>query len=412
MTTDIPSHIHEPEYLESLYRQDPRGFRKAFEESYEKIKGQPAAAFWKARLDSKPAATFKPGAKDITVLSILAILAAVTARMPDLLGAPDSFYQRNIGFFVFPFLAAWFIHASGTGLRKALTVSLAMLAAMLWINYLPGDGKSDTLVLACVHLPLFLWSMTSLVFKEGSRDRVEDRRGYLKYSADLLVMGGLLALSGMIMTGITIGLFELIGLDISQQYATNVAIPLAATLPIIATWLVRSNPALVGKVSPVIAKVFAPLVLVTLVVFLGAFVAQDKDPFNDRDFLVLFNALLIGVLAIVFFAVTEASREAGGRFKNGILFTLAVVTLVVNGIALSAIAYRTVSMGVTPNRLAVLGANILMFVNMAVIAYDLWKSMRGVGSTSPDRSIASFLPWYAGWTAVVVFLFPLVFGYR
>ena len=412
MGNDIVKYIREPETLERLYRNDPKGFRRSFEENHQSIASEPAAAFWKARLDSKPSATFKPDRRDLTVLTILVLLAAVTARVPDLLGVPDSFYQRNIGFFVFPFLAAWFIHASGASLRKALTVSMAMLSAMLWINHLPGDGKSDTLVLACVHLPLFLWSMTSLVFKEGSRDRVEDRRGYLKYSADLLVMGGLLALSGIIMTGITIGLFELIGLDIAENYAKNVALPLAATLPIVATWLVRSNPSLVGRVSPVIAKVFAPLVLVTLVVFLGAFIIQGKDPFNDRDFLVVFNALLIGVLAIVFFAVTEASREDGGRFKFGVLAALAAVTLAVNGIALSAIGYRAVSMGITPNRMAVMGANILMFVNMAVIAFDLWDSVKGNGRRSPDRSIAAFLPWYAGWTAVVVFLFPLIFGNR
>jgi hypothetical protein len=409
---DIQPHIHEPESLERLYRKDPKGFKKAFEESYEKIKQQPAAAFWKARLDSKTDSFLKADLKDMAVLSILAVLAALTARLPDLLGATDSFYQRNIGFFVFPFLAAWFIHASGAGLRKSLSVSLAMLAAMLWINHLPRDGRSDTLMLSSLHLPFLLWSVTSYVFSDGGKDGVEDRRGYLKYSADLLVMGGLLAMAGGIMTAITIGLFELIGLDIAEDYATNVALPLAATLPIVATWLVRSNPSLVGRVSPVIAKVFAPLVLVTLVVFMGAFIFQGKDPFNDRDFLIIFNALLIGVLAIVFFAVTEASREEGGRFKFGVLFTLAAVTLAVNGLALSAIGYRTYSMGITPNRLAVMGANILMFVNMAVIAYDLWASMKGNSRKLPDRSIAAFLPWYAGWTAAVVFLLPLVFGNR
>jgi hypothetical protein len=201
-------------------------------------------------------------------------------------------------------------------------------------------------------------------------------------------------------------------LDIGETYARNVAIPLFATLPVVSTWLVRTNPGLVGRVSPVIAKVFAPLVLVTLVVFLLAFVRQGKDPFNDREFLILFNAMLIGVLAILFFAVTEASREEGGRLKDGVLFGLAAVTLAVNGIALTAIGYRTFSMGVTPNRLAVTGANILMFANLAVIAYDLWLSMNGRREKSPDRSIAAFLPWYAGWTAVVVFLFPLIFGNR
>ena len=412
MTTDILRHIREPESLETLYRKDPKGFSRSFREAYDEIKEEPASAFWKARLEAGKPETGWGELKGLPILLTLAVAAAFTARIPELFGlTEDRFYQRNIGFIVFPFLSAWFIHASGAGMRKALTVSLVMLAGLLWINLLPGAGKSDTLVLACLHLPLFLWSLTSWVFREGGSDGVSGRREYLKYSGDLVVMGTLLGLAGVLMTVVTIGLFELIGLDIAEGYARNVVVPLAAALPLVATWLVRSNPALVGRVSPVIAKVFAPLVLLTLAAFLVAFVSQGKDPFNDREFLILFNALLIGVLAIVFFSLTEASREDGGRFRNGILLALSILTLVVNAIALSAITYRTMSMGITPNRLAVTGANLLMFANLAYIAYDLWASMKGEGRRSPDRSIAAFLPLYGAWTAVVVFVFPLVFGY-
>jgi hypothetical protein len=413
MENSIVRHIREPEALERLYRNDPKGFRKSFEESYRDIASEPAVAFWKARLNHGNPVTGWGDRKDILVLAVLAAVAAFIVKIPHLFGVDEeTYYSRNLGFIAFPGLAAWFIHASGASMKKSLAVSISMLLSLLWINLLPKDTKSDTLVLACLHLPLFLWSMTSMVFTEGETDRLSDRRGYLKYSGDLVVMGTLLGLAGFIMTGVTIGLFQLIGLDIGETYARNVAIPLFATLPLVSTWLVRSNPALVGRVSPVIARVFAPLVLITLFAFLLAFIGQGKDPFNDREFLVLFNGLLIGVLAIVFFSLTEASREEGGRFRYGILFGLSALTLVVNGIALSAISYRMFSMGLTPNRLAVTGANLLMFVNLAWIAYDLWMTMGGRSRKSPDRSIAAFLPWYAGWTAVVVFLFPILFSNR
>lgn len=413
MVNSIIQNIREPETLERLYRNDPKGFRRSFEEMYREISSEPAAAFWKARLDAGRAESGWSDVKGLPLLLFLAALAAFTARIPELFGVKEEFfYRRNIGFIVFPFLAAWFIRVSGVGFRKSLTLSLIMLAGLLWINLLPEQGRSDTLLLACLHLPILLWSVTSWVFTDGGSERAADRRDYLKYSGDAVVMGTLLGLSGFIMTGVTIGLFELIGLDIAEGYAKNVAVPLAAALPLVATWLVRSNPALVGRVSPVIARVFAPLVLITLFAFLLAFIGQGKDPFNDREFLVLFNGLLIGVLAIVFFSLTEASREEGGRFRYGILFGLSALTLVVNGIALSAISYRMFSMGLTPNRLAVTGANLLMFVNLAWIAYDLWMTMGGRSRKSPDRSIAAFLPWYAGWTAVVVFLFPILFGNR
>ncbi|GAB1374555.1 hypothetical protein MASR1M46_14410 [Bacteroidales bacterium] len=69
-----------------------------------------------------------------------------------------------------------------------------------------------------------------------------------------------------------------------------------------------------GKVSPVIAKIFSPLVLIMLLVFLSAMAFSGKDPYNDREFLIIFNALLVGVMAIIFFSVAESS--SGGAMQR------------------------------------------------------------------------------------------------
>ena len=52
----------------------------------------------------------------------------------------------------------------------------------------------------------------------------------------------------------------------------------------------------------VLLSVVDDLVLVMLVIYLGAMFYSGRDPYQDREFLMVFNALLIGVMAIIFFS--------------------------------------------------------------------------------------------------------------
>jgi uncharacterized membrane protein YozB (DUF420 family) len=169
----------------------------------------------------------------------------------------------------------------------------------------------------------------------------------------------------------------------------------------------------VGKVSPVIAKIFSPLVLVMLVVYLIAMVYSRKNPYNSREFLLIFNALLIGVMALIFFSVAETSKSKESAPQTWVLFLLSVVTIIVNGIALSAILLRITEGGFTPNRAAVLGSNVLILLNLLLVTAQLFKTaskkseIAGVG-----KAIAGYLPVYFAWAIIVTFIFPLIFGFK
>ena len=162
-----------------------------------------------------------------------------------------------------------------------------------------------------------------------------------------------------------------------------------------------------------IAKVFTPLVLVTLVVYLIALIFTGKDPYNDREFLLIFNALLIGVMAIIFFSVAETSKNADSKIGTILLLGLSIVTVIVNGIALSAILFRISEWGLTPNRLAVLGGNILILANLLIVTYRLFKTIKDKNEIEKvENSIASFLPIYCLWTIFVTFIVPVLFNFK
>lgn len=158
---------------------------------------------------------------------------------------------------------------------------------------------------------------------------------------------------------------------------------------------------------------FTPLVLTTLVIYLIAVIGTGKDPYNDRDFLLIFNLLLIGVMAIILFSIAETSKNSDSKTEIILLFGLSIVTVIVNGIALSAILFRISEWGITPNRLAVLGGNILILTNLILVTYNLYKTIKNNNEIeNVEKSISAFLPFYSLWTIFVTFIFPLIFNFK
>jgi hypothetical protein len=123
--------------------------------------------------------------------------------------------------------------------------------------------------------------------------------------------------------------------------------------------------------------------------------------------------MLIVVMAIIVFSASETSINIRNKFNEIVLFILSSVTLLVNLIALSAIFYRLNEFGSTPNRLAILGSNILIFINLILITIDLFKiSFKNPEINKIELTISKYLPVYVIWTLIVVFLFPLIFGMK
>jgi hypothetical protein len=414
MKDAILSCLNDPQKLEKLYRSNKVGFKRAFSTLYPELKGEPLANFWNERLNYESEDINWGTGKDLLFILLAALVTGVAVKLPSILHLDEElFYMRHISFLVFPSLSAYFAWKNRLSTGKTVLIAGATLASLLFINFLPGSGKSDTFLLSCLHLAVLLWSITGFAFV-GDQPQSDDKRlGYLRYNGDLAVMTALLLIAGGILTGVTIGLFSLIGLSIEVFYRDYIIACCLPAAPILGTWLIRTNPQLVGKVSPVIARLFSPLVLAMLVAYLIAIVYSGKDPYNDRDSLLLFNALLIGVMAIIFFSIAEAAKGASHRTTVWTLFLLSVVTIVVNGIALSAILFRISSGGFTPNRTAVLGSNVLILLNLLLVAWQLYKVLVKKAETGMvGNVIARYLPVYAVWAAVVAFLFPFLFGFK
>lgn len=352
--------------------------------------------------------------KDVLFLIAGALITGFIAKIPQFFGLiEDEYYAKNLSFIVAPILVLFFAWKNNLSTKKVIIPFTIIIVSAFYINLLPSVESNNSLILACMHLPIFLWSVVGYSFIEGDLTKNNLKINYLKFNGDLLVMSALLVLAGGLFSGITLGLFNLIEVKVDQFYFNYVVIGGLSSIPLIATYLVQTNPSLVNKISPLIAKIFTPFVFITVLTFLITLISTGKNIYSDRNFLLIFNVLLIGVMAIILFSVTEATKNDSNKFSLLILLMLAALTVVVNGIALSAIIFRLAEFGVTPNRLAVLGANLLIFINLIGVTLKLFQVLsKKEPIEKVGQSIAGFIPYYSLWAFIVSFLFPILFQYK
>jgi len=413
MKEEILSNLNNPGQMERLYRTDKSTFKRVFNALYPELTNNALAAFWNERLNFSREEISGSSKKELVWVIMGAVLAGIIAKLPVFLHISEEFfYPRNIGFILFPVLTAYFAWKNKISTGKIAFIAGITLTGLIFINWLPDVRQSDTLILSCVHLVLLLWSVLGFAFVGDYKNNDEKRLGFLKFNGDLVVITTLIVIAGAILSGMTIGLFSLIGFKIQTFYIENIVFFALPAAPIAGTYLTQTNPQLVGKVSPVIAKIFSPLVLVMLLIYLAAMIYSGKNPYNDREFLLVFNALLIGVMAIIFFSVAETSRTKS-LTETWLLLLLSLVTIIVNGIALSAILFRMAEWGITPNRTAVLGGNILILINLLLVTVQLVRTVTKKANISGvGKAISLYLPVYFIWTIIVTFIFPLLFGFK
>ncbi len=418
MKEKIRDHIKDPEKLEELYNDDRKAFESGFKEVYSEIEKSELSKYWKIRLDYNkvPDKMIKSYLPDIFILISTCLITGFLIKIPYVFNvrSMEIFYMRNAGIIVFFGLTLYTILTNRVfEIKRLIPVLVAFLLLTLYVNLLPAVTNSDSIELVYIHLPLLMWCIFGFVFIGFNlKDKIR-RIEFIRHNGDLAILMAVMVISGGILTGITIGLFEAIGIKIENFYMENVVIVGAVSIPIVATFILKNYPALTNKIAPVIASIFSPLVLLTAVIFLVALTISGKDPYSDRDFLLIFNVMLLGVMAVIVFSISETSTAGRQKFNEMVLFFLVIITVIIDLIALSAIFYRLGTFGLTPNRLVVLGSNILVLVNLALLIIDLFKvNFKKARISEVELTIAKYLPVYMIWILFVVLFFPLIFGMK
>lgn len=351
----------------------------------------------------------------------LAVAAGVAIKLPELLGLSlldgteltQSFYMRNTSLFVLPLLAVFFAWKRGLEPAGRLWLAAPFIVAALVANLLPFTLLGDTEVLAVLHLPMALWLAVGVAYAGGRWRDHHRRMNYVRFSGEWLIYFALIAAGGGVLMGITGVIFGAIGLDL-ELFLTSWVIPCGAMgAIIIAGWLVEAKQSVIENMAPVLTLLFTPLFTLMLLVFLGTMVWTGSSVDMEREVLIGFDLLLVLVVALLLYAISARDPQAEPGLFDGLQLLLVICALLVDALALWAILARISEFGFTPNRVAALGENLILVVNLgwsAVLYYRFLR--RQVGLTPLERWQTAYLPVYAVWAWVVVVLFPLVFGFQ
>jgi len=413
MKQRIIQNINSPVDLERLYRENSFDFSTAFDQISDDYDSD-LVRFWKIRLAQGKENENKGFLKiDLFVLIGLSLLTALLIKIPVIFTQinEDSFFMRNLAIIVLNGIILFSFWQNKIADKKWIySYSACMLILLSFINLLPNI-TGDSVVLAFIHVPLFLWCIFGLVFISFDYKNYFRRIEFIRFNGELLIMTGLILLAGGLLTAITLGLFTAIKMDIEKIYIGYVAFSGAAAAPMVALYLVKLYPTITNKIAPVIARVFTPIVLLTLAVYLISLVFSKSNIREDRELLILFNIMLLAVTAIIVFSLSELSKS-GRNFNVLVLFSLALLAILINAIALFAIISRLAE-GFTPNRTVVMVSNVLIFVNLVQIALNLLLVyFKGKPLQQVETAVAKYLPVYFAWTMIVIFVLPFVFGMK
>jgi len=357
---------------------------------------------------------------ELFVVLSLAAAAALAVKVPALFGHPINpnenfplFYARNASLFVFPLLTLYFMWKRGSDLVRGSWFAMAFAAGAVLANVFPFPSRSDTEVLTVLHLPIALWLAVGFAYVRGRWFDDGGRMNFVRFSGELAIYYVLIALGGFVVILFTFMMFRAIEMN-PDWFVAGWLIPCgAAGAVLIGSWLVEAKQSVIENMAPVLTRLFTPLFTMLLLVFLAT-MAWTGSPINvKREVLIGFDLLLTVVVGLVLYAASARDPQAPPDFFDGLQLVLVVSALVVDGVALYAIAARISEFGFTPNRVAALGENIILLVNLTWSAWLYARFLRHRSSFAVlERWQMAYLPVFSVWAALVVLVFPPLFGYR
>jgi hypothetical protein len=310
--------------------------------------------------------------------------------------------------------------------RLSALIGIILVAAgayVLWAYPQAGTRpfQEQYLTLMEMHLPLFAWAGVGAFLIAEHRDPA-NRFTFLIKSLEVFIMGGLFVIAGGLFTAITVGLFAALEIDFPELVQRLFIAGGGGLIPVVATAVIY-NPTVppaeqafeqgLSRLVALLMRILLPLTLLVLLVYLGFIPFNFREPFENRDVLIIYNGMLFAVIALLVGAtpvsLADMSPRLGRWLRLGII-TVAALALIVSLYALAAILYRTAIDRLTPNRLTFVGWNVINIGLLFFVLLSQARAKAGRWLQGLFRAYSAGTVAYAVWTLAMILALPWLFG--
>lgn len=322
-------------------------------------------------------------------------------------------------------LMAFLVFAGKHPLLRWITLAVGLALAAGYVisaTWWRSDIKSDdpVIILLLIHLPaLTLFATGFFVLRDENSSLA--RFAALNKAIETVITAGLFLAAGMLFTAITFGLFNAIDINPPDWVIRLFVAGGAGLVPVLAVAAVyrpdlppqaQSFSQGLSRLIALVLRILLPLALVVAVVYIALIPFNFMRPFYNRETLIIYNVMLFAVLGLIVGAtpVYETDVPESLRFwlRRGLL-TLAALALLVAVYAMVAVLYRTWNDGFTPNRVTVIGWNLLNIGVLSQLLYRQQKCESADWLATLHKTVDSSLNWYVFWTLALMAVLPWVF---
>ena len=434
-TLEIRACHDNPSNLEILYQNardnnELEQFRDSVLTCYQSSPDNLLYAAWHYRLQNQN--TKKTTASHIVNWKLAILLATVNGLILWLCSniiLDDSGFPHYLPLFSAPctaiFMIAYLSISSKQSRTKAIALQIVILLIIAIYSLLLLSESSGYFEIMVPHLIALSWGAIALGIINVVSYRTHSRRKnflFLIKSIETIITLGLFVAATFIFSAVTISIFSVINITLSDSMTRLVLVGIGGAMPILAL-ATSYNPILdptkqeysrgISWLIGIFPPILLALTLPVLVVYLTLIPFNFMEAFNNRDVLITYNVVLFAIMLLLLVSTpieTSHKQTSANRILRLAIIAIASLTIIVSFYALAAVIYRTIIFGLTINRVTIIGWNAINISLLCIMLFRQVRCKKDEWITALQSTFSDGIFIYLIWASLVIAIAPWQFS--
>ncbi|WP_028329561.1 hypothetical protein [Brachyspira alvinipulli] len=246
---------------------------------------------------------------------------------------------------------------------------------------------------------------------------------FFTFSADILIFAGLIA--GIVST--VFGIFAAIVIFLIKDIISSLDEKIIFKLILLSiSFLSSIFPFLVyivyknmkTNISIYLSRILMPFSLLFIFILLILLLMPDIRPYDNRATFILYNIMLAIIVLNMFFIRIDYKSSI---FTKAVYLVLPIIAIIFDILVLTSSLYRLIEYGISPNKITLIGTNLVMLGNLIFITFFNIKSILIIFKKSDnipnikditigDTKSVFYIYIYGAWAFIVCFIIPVLYA--